>query len=135
GDQPDVLVAMNPAALKTHLPDLRLGGMLVANTGAFTASNLENAGVKSNPLEDESLRQNYKLLLIDMDKMTQTAVAGLGLGSEDAARCKNYFALGLMYWLYSREMEPQLESIKEKFAKKPQIADANIAVFKAGYAY
>jgi 2-oxoglutarate ferredoxin oxidoreductase subunit alpha len=135
GDQPDVLVAMNPAALKTNLPDLRLGGMLVANVGAFTGANLEKAGFKSNPLEDESLKQNYKLLLIDMSKLTETAVAGIGLGSKDAARCKNYFALGLMYWLYSRPMEPQLENIKKKFAKKPLIADANIAVFKAGYAY
>ncbi|HET7755231.1 MAG TPA: 2-oxoacid:acceptor oxidoreductase subunit alpha [Anaeromyxobacteraceae bacterium] len=136
GDQPDVLVAMNPAALKTNLPDLRLGGMLVANVGAFTAGNLEKAGFKSNPLEDPSLKQNYKLLLIEMDKLTQSAVAGMGLGSKDAARCKNYFALGLMYWLYSRPMEPQLENIKKKFAKKnPAIADANIAVFKAGYAY
>ena len=135
GDQPDVLVAMNPAALKTNLPDLRLGGMLVANTGAFTGSNLEKAGFKANPLEDASLKQNYKLLLVDMDKMTQAAVAGMGLGSKDAARCKNYFALGLMYWLYSRQMEPQLENIEKKFAKKPEIAKANQAVFKAGYAY
>jgi 2-oxoglutarate ferredoxin oxidoreductase subunit alpha len=135
GDQPDVLVAMNPAALKTNLPDLRAGGMLVVNTGAFTSANLDKAAYRSNPLEDEALRKTYKVFPVDMNKLTETAVAGLGLSSKDAARCKNYFALGLMYWLYSRSIEPQLESIQKKFAKKPEIAQANVAVFKAGYAY
>jgi 2-oxoglutarate ferredoxin oxidoreductase subunit alpha len=135
GDQPDVLVAMNPAALKTNLADLRAGGMLVVNSGAFTASNLEKAAYKSNPLDDEALKKNYKVFSVDMNKLTEAAVAGLGLSSKDAARCKNYFALGLMYWLYSRPPEPQLENIQKKFAKKPDIANANVAVFKAGYAY
>jgi 2-oxoglutarate ferredoxin oxidoreductase subunit alpha len=135
GDQPDVLVAMNPAALKTNLADLRVGGMLVVNSGAFTAANLEKAGYKSNPIEDEALKHNYKLFKVDMNKLTETALAGSGLSSKDAARCKNYFALGLMYWLYSRPPEPQLDAIQRKFAKKPEIANANVAVFKAGYAY
>jgi 2-oxoglutarate ferredoxin oxidoreductase subunit alpha len=135
GDQPDVLVAMNPAALKTNLADLRVGGMLVVNSGAFTAANLEKAGYKSNPIEDEALKHNYKLFKVDMNKLTETALAGSGLSSKDAARCKNYFALGLMYWLYSRPPEPQLDAIHRKFAKKPEIANANVAVFKAGYAY
>ncbi len=135
GDAPDVLVAMNPAALKTNLPDLKTGGMLIVNAGAFTASNLEKAGYKTNPLEDAALKQNYKIFLVDMDKLTQSALEGSGLSNKDAARCKNYLALGVMYWLYSRPIEPQLGSIARKFAKKPEIADANAKVFKAGYAF
>jgi 2-oxoglutarate ferredoxin oxidoreductase subunit alpha len=135
GDAPDVLVAMNPAALKTNLPDLRTGGMLIVNGGAFTESNLEKAGYKSNPLDDAALKQNYKIFNVDMNKLTEAALAGSGLSSKEIARCKNYFALGLMYWLYSRPAEAQLESIGKKFAKKPEIAAANQKVFKAGYAY
>jgi 2-oxoglutarate ferredoxin oxidoreductase subunit alpha len=135
GDAPDVLVAMNPAALKTSLPDLRTGGMLIVNGGAFTESNLEKAGYKSNPLDDVALKQNYKIFNVDMNKLTEAALAGSGLSSKEIARCKNYFALGLMYWLYSRPTEAQLESIARKFAKKPEIAAANQKVFKAGYAY
>jgi 2-oxoglutarate ferredoxin oxidoreductase subunit alpha len=135
GDAPDVLVAMNPAALKTNLPDLRTGGMLIVNGGAFNESNLEKAGYKTNPLDDAALKQNYKIFNVDMNKLTEAALAGSGLSNKEAARCKNYFALGLMYWLYSRPMEAQLDSIAKKFAKKPEIAEANQKVFKAGYAY
>jgi 2-oxoglutarate ferredoxin oxidoreductase subunit alpha len=135
GDAPDVLVAMNPAALKTNLADLKPGGMLLVNVGAFTAGNLEKAGYKTNPLDDAALKQSYKILPVDMNKLTETALAGSGLSSKDAARCKNYFALGLMYWLYSRPVEPQLQSIQQKFAKKPEFAAANANVFKAGHAY
>ncbi len=135
GDAPDVLVAMNPAALKTNLADLKTGGMLIVNGGAFTDSNLEKAGYKSNPLDDEALKQNYKIFRVDMNKLTEHALEGSGLSSKEVARCKNYFALGLMYWLYSRPIEPQLVSIEKKFAKKPDIAAANQKVFKAGYAY
>jgi 2-oxoglutarate ferredoxin oxidoreductase subunit alpha len=135
GDQPDVLVAMNPAALKTNLPDLRVGGMLIVNAGAFNEGNLEKAGYKSNPLEDPTLKQNYKVFLVDMSKLTDSALEGTPLSSKDKARCRNYFALGLMYWLYSRPMEQQLGNIAAKFAKKPDIAAANQAVFKAGYAF
>jgi 2-oxoglutarate ferredoxin oxidoreductase subunit alpha len=135
GDLPDVLVAMNPAALKTNLADLRPGGMLVVNTGAFTESNLEKAAYKSNPLDDETLRKSYKLVQVDMNKLTEAALAGSGLSSKEVARCKNYFALGMLYWLYGRPIEIQEESIRAKFAKKPQFADANIAVFKAGHAF
>jgi 2-oxoglutarate/2-oxoacid ferredoxin oxidoreductase subunit alpha len=135
GDAPDVLVAMNPAALKTSLPDLKAGGMLIVNAGAFTAGNLEKAGYKSNPLDDAAVKQNYKVFLVDMDKLTATALAGSGLSNKEAARCKNYLALGLMYWLYSRPIENQLESIAKKFSKKPEIADANQKVFKAGHAF
>jgi 2-oxoglutarate ferredoxin oxidoreductase subunit alpha len=135
GDAPDVLVAMNPAALKTNLADLKTGGMLIVNGGAFTDSNLEKAGYKTNPLDDEALKQNYKIFRVDMNKLTEHALEGSGLSSKEIARCKNYFALGLMYWLYSRPIEPQLVSIERKFAKKPDIAAANQKVFKAGYAY
>jgi 2-oxoglutarate ferredoxin oxidoreductase subunit alpha len=135
GDAPDVLVAMNPAALKTNLADLKTGGMLIVNAGAFTDSNFEKAGYKSNPLDDEALKQNYKIFSVDMNKLTEHALEGSGLSSKEIARCKNYFALGLMYWLYSRPIEPQLQSIEKKFAKKPDIAVANQKVFKAGYAY
>jgi 2-oxoglutarate ferredoxin oxidoreductase subunit alpha len=135
GDAPDVLVAMNPASLKTNLADLKTGGMLIVNSGAFTESNLEKAGYKSNPLDDAALKQNYKVFAVDMNKLTEAALVGSGLSSKEVARCKNYFALGLMYWLYSRPMEAQLESIAKKFAKKPEFAEANQKVFKAGYAY
>jgi len=135
GDAPDVLVAMNPAALKTNLPDLREGGMLIVNSGAFNAANLEKASYHANPLDDEALQQNYQVFPVDMNRLTETALEGSGLSSKEVARCKNYFALGLMYWMYSRPMEGQLESIARKFAKKPALADANARVFKAGYAF
>ncbi|HYG67989.1 MAG TPA: 2-oxoacid:acceptor oxidoreductase family protein, partial [Anaeromyxobacteraceae bacterium] len=133
GDTPDVLVAMNPAAFKTSLPDLKPGGVLIVNTGAFTASNLEKAGYQSNPLDDEALQTSYRVFLVDMNALTDTALKGSGLSSKEVARCKNYFALGMMYWMYSRQVEPQLESIAKKFAKKPAMADANAKVFRAGY--
>jgi 2-oxoglutarate ferredoxin oxidoreductase subunit alpha len=135
GDAPDVLVAMNPASLKTNLADLKTGGMLIVNGGAFTEANLEKAGYKSNPLEDAALKQNYKVFNVDMNKLTEAALAGSGMSNKEIARCKNYFALGLMYWLYSRPIEQQLESISKKFSKKPEIAAANQKVFKAGHAY
>ena len=135
GDAPDVLVAMNPAALKTNLQDLRAGGMLIVNTGAFTESNLEKAQYKSNPLEDETLRKTYKLVRVDMNKLTEAALAGSGLSSKEVARCKNYFALGMLYWLYGRPIDHQIESIQAKFAKKLEFAEANVKVFKAGHAF
>ncbi len=135
GDAPDVLVAMNPAALKTNLPDLRQGGMLIVNSGAFTEGNLEKAQYKSNPLDDAALKQNYKVVAVDMSKLTDAALEGSGLSSKETARCRNYFALGMMYWLYSRPMEQQLDAIAVKFGKKPQFVEANQKVFKAGYAF
>jgi 2-oxoglutarate ferredoxin oxidoreductase subunit alpha len=134
GDAPDVLVAMNPAALKTNLADLRRGGMLIVNVGAFTEANIQKAGYPSNPLDDAALDQSYRVFRVDMTKLTEAALAGSGLSSKEIARCKNYLALGLMYWLYSRPVEPQLASIARKFAKSPRIAEANAKVFKAGYA-
>ena len=135
GDAPDVLVAMNPAALKTNLADLKPGGMLIVNSGSFTPLNLDKAGYKSNPLDDTALKSSFRVVAIDMGKLTEAALQGSGLSAKDVARSKNYLALGLMYWLYDRPIEPQLKSIERKFAKKPEFAAANQAVFKAGYAY
>ncbi len=135
GDAPDVLVAMNPAALKTNLADLKQGGMLIVNSGAFTQQNLDKAGYKSNPLDDTAIKASYRIVAIDMGKLTEAALQGSGLSAKDVARSKNYLALGLMYWLYNRPVEPQLRSIERKFAKKPEFAAANQSVFKAGYAF
>ncbi len=135
GDAPDVLVAMNPAALKTNIQDLRLGGMLIVNSGAFNEANLEKALYKRNPLDDEALKKNYRVVPVEMNKLTQHALEGSGLSSKEVARCKNYFALGMLYFLYGRPTEPQLQSIRAKFTKKPEFADANIKVFQAGHAF
>src|SRR5574341_447963 len=131
----DDLAAMNPAALRTNLADLKPGGMLIVNVGAFTEANLQKAGYKSNPLEDSALKSSYRVVGIDMNKVTESALQGSGLSAKDVARSKNYFALGLMYWLYQRPIEPQLKSIERKFSKKPEFAAANQQVFKAGHAY
>ena len=135
GDAPDVLVAMNPAALKTNLADLKAGGLLLVNTGSFTPANLDKAGYEKNPLEDDSLRRTFRYVAVDMNRLTELALAGSGLSSKDVARCKNYFALGLLNWLYSRPTEPQVEAIRRKFQKKPELAEANIRVFRAGLDY
>jgi 2-oxoglutarate/2-oxoacid ferredoxin oxidoreductase subunit alpha len=134
GDAPDVLVAMNPAALKTNLSDVKRGGMIIANTGAFGDANLKKAGYQSNPLEDGSF-DGYRLHKIDISALTANALADSGLSKKDVGRCKNYFALGLMLCLYSRPIEQEIEEIKEKFAGKPEFAKANIMALEAGYAY
>jgi 2-oxoglutarate/2-oxoacid ferredoxin oxidoreductase subunit alpha len=134
GDAPDVLVAMNPAALKTNLSDVKRGGMIIANTGAFTDANLKKAGYQSNPLEDGSF-DGYRLHKIDISALTAKALADSGLAKKDIGRCKNYFALGLMLCLYSRPIEQEIEEIKDKFAGKPEFAAANIMALQAGYAY
>src|SRR5437879_5725299 len=122
GDRPDVLVAMNPAALKTNISDLAPGGILIVNTGAFSPANIERAGYRANPLEDGSL-DKYRDYKIDISKLTQNACEGLGLSTKEVARCKNFWALGLMFWMYNRPTERELDSIKAKFAKLPQIAE------------
>ncbi len=134
GDQPDVLVAMNPAALKTNLPDLQKGGTLIVNTAAFTKPNLQKAGYDKSPLSDGSL-EGYRLFQVDITGLTKECLKDSGLNNKAVDRCKNFFALGLTYWMYNRAIEPQIESIRKKFGKKPELAEANIAVFKAGYAY
>jgi 2-oxoglutarate ferredoxin oxidoreductase subunit alpha len=132
GDAPEVLVAMNPAALKSNLSDLVRGGTLIMNSGAFTQQNLDKAGYKSNPMEDGSLAA-YRVHAIDISKMTATALADSGLSAREIGRAKNMFALGLMLWMYSRPMEPTLRFLKEKFAKTPDIAAGNEKALKAGY--
>ena len=134
GDAPDVLVAMNPAALKTNLADLKQGGLLIINEGAFVKGNLAKAGYAKNPLEDESL-VGFRLVTIDISKLTLQAVDAFGLGSKDALRCKNMWTLGMVLWLFGRDLEPTVVWLREKFAKDSTVADANIAALKAGHAY
>lgn len=134
GDRPDVLVVMNPAALKANLSDLPLGGVILADTADFTTRNLTKVGYATNPLEDGSL-DAYQVHALDLTGMSVAAVAGLGLGRKDSARTKNMFALGLLTWLYSRPVDGTLGFLARKFASKPQIRDANAASFRAGYAF
>ncbi len=132
GDQVDALVAMNPAALKTNLPDLVTGGILLINEDAFTKGNLAKAGYDTNPLEDGSLKA-YQVFRVPMDRMTEEACKDTGLSGRAVARCRNFFALGVTYWLYGRPMEPTLRWIEEKFAGNPAVAEANTKALKAGY--
>lgn len=134
GDAPDVLVAMNPAALKTNLADVKRGGIVIANTGAFTAGNLAKAGYQANPLEDGSLG-DYRLCNIDITGLNARALQASGLSKKEIGRCKNYFALGLMLHLYSRPLQPEEKNILDKFRKTPDIANANVTALRAGYAY
>ena len=134
GDAPDALVAMNPAALKTNLADVKHGGIIIANTGAFADANLAKAGYTSNPLEDGSL-DGYRLFKIDISALTAAALRDSGLSKKEVGRCKNYFALGLMLCLYGRPLDKEIDDIHAKFAKKPQFAEANANALRAGYAY
>ena len=135
GDRPDVLVAMNPAALRTNLKDLPHGGTLILNRDAFTEKNLQKAGYSADPLEDGSLA-DYHLHAIPLTSMTVEALKGIeGVTSREAERSKNFFALGLMSWLYGRPTENTLEFIRTKFAKRPEIAEANRRAFDAGWNY
>ncbi|CAN5768589.1 2-oxoacid:acceptor oxidoreductase subunit alpha [soil metagenome] len=134
GDQPDVLVAMNPAALKAHLGDLVRGGILIVNSDAFEKRNLEKAGYQTNPLEDDSLA-GYQLFRVPMTSMTTEAVKTTGVSKKEAQRAKNMFALGLLSWMYSRPIEPTTEWLAKKFASRPEIAAGNVAALKAGHAF
>jgi 2-oxoglutarate/2-oxoacid ferredoxin oxidoreductase subunit alpha len=135
GDAPNVLVAMNPAALKTNVNDLPKGGTLIVDTDTFKERNLQKAGYASSPLEDGSL-DDYHLHEVALTSMTVEALKGIdGITSREAERSKNFFALGLMSWLYHRPTEGTLEWLERKFAKRPEIAAANAIAFKAGYAY
>ncbi|MEQ8209013.1 MAG: 2-oxoacid:acceptor oxidoreductase subunit alpha [Lacipirellulaceae bacterium] len=134
GDTVDSLVAMNPAALATNLQDLRDGGILLVNKDAFDKKGLEQAGYETNPLEDGSL-EKYKLHSVEMTKLVRLAVEGLGLSQKEADRCRNFFAMGLVFWLYDRSLDPTLRFIETKFGKKPEIAQANTAALKAGFNY
>jgi 2-oxoglutarate ferredoxin oxidoreductase subunit alpha len=132
GDSLNALVAMNPAALKTNLKDLETGGILIVNADAFGTGDLHKAGYKSNPLEDGSLK-NYRLFKIPINKLNREAVAEVKLSPREADRCKNFFALGLVYWMYERPLEPTLKWIRDKFGKNPAVLEANTRTLKAGY--
>ncbi len=134
GDSPEVLVAMNPAALKVNLGDLMPGGMIVLNSDAFGGNNLKKAGYAMDPREDNTLA-GFQVIQVPISTLTLQAVKPSGVGQKDAARCKNMFALGLMFWVYDRPMEPTSRSIRQKFGKKPEIAEANILAMQAGYNY
>ncbi|HVX62566.1 MAG TPA: 2-oxoacid:acceptor oxidoreductase subunit alpha [Pirellulales bacterium] len=135
GDSVEALVAMNPAALATNLGDLVPGGILVINKDAFDDKGIKQAGYTSNPLEDGSL-SGYQVFLIDMTRLTRLAVDGCGLGQKESDRCRNFYAMGLVFWLYDRSLEPTLRYIDAKFAKKsPAVAEANRQALKAGYNY
>ena len=134
GDAVDVLVAMNPAALTVDVKDLKVGGTVIVDTSAFTERNLGKAGYTKNPLDDGSLAR-YQLLKFDITKQTAEAVKPFGLSSREAHLCRNMWALGLLLWMYGRERAATLEWLKRKFAKKPVIADANVAALNAGHAF
>ncbi len=134
GDQPDVLVAMNPAALKTNVMDLPAGGALIVNSDAFTTANLTKAGYASDPLTDGSLK-DYTLFEIPISTLNARALEGLEMTSKQVDLTKNFFALGVMFWLYERSMDPTLRWIEDKFSKRPIVVEANRRALKAGYAF
>ncbi|MFC0101442.1 2-oxoacid:acceptor oxidoreductase subunit alpha [Sphingopyxis terrae] len=134
GDAPDVLVAMNPAALKTNVGVLKLGGLIIADEGEFNDRNLAKAKYDANPLEDGSLAK-WQLLKLNISQATMDAVKPFGLGNKEALRCKNMWTLGLALWMFDRDRQPLIEGLKAKFAKDPNLAEANIAALNAGHAY
>jgi 2-oxoglutarate ferredoxin oxidoreductase subunit alpha len=134
GDAPDVLVAMNPAALKTNVQALKPGGLVIADSGEFTKRNLEKAKYDVSPLEDGSLAK-WQLMAFDISALTLEAVKPFGLGNKEALRCKNMWTLGLALWMFDRDRAPLIQWLRDKFAKNPLLADANIAALNAGHAY
>jgi 2-oxoglutarate ferredoxin oxidoreductase subunit alpha len=132
GDEPDVLVAMNPAALKVNLKDLKNGGMIIANIDSFNKKNLELAGYDANPLEDGSLK-GYTVFEVPITKSTTIALQDSGLNMKEITRCKNFYALGMMYWMFNRTMGQTIDWVKSKFKGQPKIMEANITALKAGY--
>jgi 2-oxoglutarate ferredoxin oxidoreductase subunit alpha len=134
GDAPDVLVALNPAALKVNIADLSKGGLIIADIGSFTERNLKKAGYNGNPIEDSSIK-GFRLITADITKNTLEAVQEFGLSQKEAVRCKNMYALGLVYWLYDRDRSPTTSWLNEKFGKRPEIANANMAAVNAGHAF
>ncbi len=134
GDQPDVLVAMNPAALKVNVDSLKPGGLIIADSGEFGKRNLDKAKYETNPLEDGSLAK-WQLLAFDISALTLEAVKPFGLGNKEALRSKNMWTLGLALWMFDRDRQPIVDWLNTKFAKKPEIAEANIAALNAGHAY
>lgn len=135
GDKPDVLVAMNPAALKVHQKEVAPGGTIICNENAFTPKNLKLAGYETNPLEDKTLDDYYRLYSIEMSKMVSLANKDLEISPKIIDRTKNLFALGLLFWIYDRSLESTKKWLGVKFAKKPEIIEANIRAMDAGYNY
>ena len=133
GDRLDCLVAMNPAALKVHLRDLKDGGLLILNTNAFEKKNLDRAGYTNNPIDDPALGERYRLHKVDITKLTLEALSDLSLNAKEKDRCKNFFALGLVSWIYTRPIEPTIDWIQKRFTKVPEVAEANRRALKAGY--
>ena len=134
GDEPDVLVAMNPAALQVNIKDLKPGGILIVNTDSFKTNDLRKAKYDENPLEDGSL-SGYRTFKVDLTTMTRKALESTGLATREMDRSKNFFALGMMYYLYNRTMENSLEWIRSKFKSKPELLEANELALRAGFAY
>ncbi len=134
GDQPDVLIAMNPAALKTNAPALKPGGLIIADTGEFTKRNLEKAKYDVSPIEDGSLAK-WDVLAFDISALTLESVKPFGLGNKEALRCKNMWTLGLALWMFDRDRQPIIDWLNDKFKKNPILAEANIAALNAGHAY
>jgi 2-oxoglutarate/2-oxoacid ferredoxin oxidoreductase subunit alpha len=134
GDAVDVLIAMNPAALKVNVADLKANGILIVNSDSFEEADLRKAHVSVNPLEDHSL-DKFRVFPVELQRLTRRALEHLGLDTKSMDRCKNFFALGMCYWLYNRSMEPTVRWIDGKFKKKPLLAEANKLALKAGYSY
>src|SRR5690242_11000049 len=134
GDAVDVLIAMNPAALKMNVADLKANGILIVNSDAFAETDLRKAQMTSNPLEDHSL-DKFRVFPVELERLTKTALDHLGLDAKSMSRCKNFFALGMCYWLYNRPMDSTVRWIEDKFAKKPLLVEANKLAMKAGYSY
>ena len=134
GDSVDVLVAMNPAALKVNVADLKANGILIVNSDSFEEADLRKAHVTSNPLEDNSL-DKFRVFPVELQRLTRAALQNLGLDAKSMDRCKNFFALGMCYWLYNRSIDPTVRWIDDKFSKKPLLAEANKLAMRAGYSY
>ena len=134
GDAPDVLVAMNPAALKANLKELRLNGVIIVNTDEFNVRNFKKAHIETNPLEDGSLGA-YRVHQVAISTLTKEVLKDSGLDAKSIERCKNFFALGMVYWLFSRPLENTISWLQHKFARKADLADANVKVLKAGWNY
>jgi 2-oxoglutarate ferredoxin oxidoreductase subunit alpha len=135
GDTLDALVVMNPAAMVTNLADLRSGGILITNADGFDDKEYKLAKLDSNPLDAPGVREKYRVFEVPMTELTLKAVASFDLGSKLADRCKNFFAMGLVYWLFGRSLEPTLRFIRDRFGRKPEVAAANEAALRAGWAY
>src|ERR1700746_2316068 len=134
GDAVDALIAMNPAALKVNVGDLKANGILIVNSDSFKESDLRKAQITVSPLEDHSL-DKFRVFAVELQRLTRTALQHLGLDAKAMDRCKNFFALGMCYWLYNRSTDPTMRWIEEKFSKKPLLMEANKLALKAGYSY